>query len=211
MENNEEIKKEEKKHTLLVTIISIALLTAVVMGASYAFFAASVGTGATTNVTVVSKTTDSLAFNPGTALSINATQQNFYSGAGNLTSTTNATANLTANNTEAAQYCYTVSLVVSANNFVYSVDSTKPEITFSISKNGTDIIKDQDITTLNSTLNVPTTLGGSILKHQLSAAASQSVTDTFVPTITFVNLGTNQKANENKSLTAVIQFTKVDC
>ena len=127
-----------------------------------------------------------------------------------LSATTNATVSLTANNVNSAEYCYTVDLIISSNNFAYSVNSSTPELTFNLAKNSINIISNRDITTTTGTIKIPTIAGGSVYIHHITAAADATVVDTIVPTVNFINLGTNQRLNEDKSLSAVLQFTKVD-
>lgn len=206
----------ENKNTLIVTIISVAVLVVGVVGATYAYFAASVGTGASTNISVQTKTTDTVSFNPGTAISIVATQQNFYEGAGNQTGTTTATAVLTANNTAAASYCYTVDFIVTTNTFVKTSGSTA-ELTLTLTKSAAGasavtLLNALDITLYTAgTTHIPTTTGGSVYIHQINAAAGATVTDTFVPTVTFINLATDQASNEGKTFSGTLTFTKVAC
>ena len=53
---------EEKKKTIIYVVISIGLLLAAVVGATFAYFTAQRGEGANINITSTSGKTDSLTF-----------------------------------------------------------------------------------------------------------------------------------------------------
>ena len=113
----------------IVTSIFIAVLTIATLTATYAYFQAKIGTGSTTNTTVTAKTIDGLTFNQGTNLSITATQTNFASGKGNLSSSTSPTVTLKARNDAAANYNYKACLNVTENTFVHSqISSTETSL-----------------------------------------------------------------------------------
>ena len=208
----------EKKNTLLLTVIAIATLLVAVVGATFAYFQAQVGSGASANVQVTSQSTDQLTFNA-VALSVGpATQANFGQNAPSLSDTEQATVSLGANTNGAATYCYTAALNVSSNNFEYTTGPTTntPELTISASKNGTPVVTDQDITILG-TSGQPSSLslGGT---HTITAQANAKSTDTLSITVTFVNLasdqslqGENEVNNLDKTFSGTVNFTQVAC
>ena len=87
--------KKIKKQTIITTLALTTLLLLIV-GATYAFFQAQVGAGTSANVNVTTGTTDSLVFETGEDISINATQQNFNSNSSSLSGTSYAKATLKA-------------------------------------------------------------------------------------------------------------------
>ena len=110
---------------IVITSVLVAILVVGILTATYAYFQARIGTGSTTNATVTAKTIDGLTFNQGTNLSITATQTNFGSGKGNLSSSTSPTVTLKARNDAAASYNYKACLNITENTFVHSqVDET---------------------------------------------------------------------------------------
>ena len=116
--------KENRK--VIITSIIVAVIVVATLTATYAYFQARIGTGSTTNTTVTAKTIDGLTFNQGTNLSITATQTNFASGKGNLSSSTSPTVTLKARNDAAASYNYKACLNVTENSFVHSqISSTE--------------------------------------------------------------------------------------
>ena len=135
--------KNKKQAIILSVIASIALLVLIV-GATYAYFQASGGTGTNTDVRVTTYTTDVFNFEVGNDISIYADATSFASGKGNASGSTFAKAILTANNkTNTATEHYYLYLNISNNTFTYSIDNNTPEILLSI-KDGSN----NEITTL---------------------------------------------------------------
>lgn len=213
---------ENRKNTILLTVIAVATLLVAVVGATFAYFTAQGGSSVQTPVKVNTAQTSNGSFVINGQISINATQENFYQGAGNQTSTATATVTYTASSTAASDFCYTVGLQVTANNFVYTTAPTNtPELTFTARKNAnasdmtsaTTLIDAQDITTTtaSTTIQVPTSVGGGEYKHQISATQGQKITDQWDFTVTLVNLESDQNANTGKAFTGQIVFTHVEC
>ncbi len=118
----------DKKNTLLLTVIAIATLLVAVIGATFAYFTAQAGAGAQANVNVTTSTTDTATFSKFDNLSINATLQNFDKDDASLTAATQGYVNFTPSNAEgrgSVDYCYTVEIEISKNEFIYSLDKTK--------------------------------------------------------------------------------------
>ena len=213
---------ENRKNTILLTVIAVATLLVAVVGATFAYFTAQGGTSAQTPVNVQTAQTSNGSFVTNGQISINATQENFYQGAGNQTSTATANVTYTASSTAASDFCYTVGLQVTANNFVYTTAPTNtPELTFTARKNAnasdmtsaTTLIDAQDITTTtaSTTIQVPTSVGGGEYNHQISATQGQKITDQWDFTVTLVNLESDQNANTGKTMTGQIVFNQVEC
>ena len=212
---------ENRKNTILLTVIAVATLLVAVVGATFAYFTAQGGTSAQTPVNVQTAQTSNGSFFTNGQISINATQENFYQGAGNQTSTATAKVEYTASSTAASDFCYTVGLQVTANNFVYTTEESTPELTFTARKSAnasdmtsaTTLIDAQDITTTtaSTTIKVPTSVGGGEYNHQINAAQGQKITDQWDFTVTLVNLDSDQNANTGKSFTGQIVFNQVEC
>lgn len=204
---------ENRKNTILLTVIAVATLLVAVVGATFAYFTAQGGTAASRPVTVTTHTTDSATFSIAKDLKIEADQTNFAEGKGDASDSTTATATFKANDTEAANFCYNVDLEVTTNNFVYSKANTTnaAELTFTAVKGGTTLVNAADITTGTATVHVPNTAGGTNYEHKISADAGQEITDNWSFTVTFVNLDLDQNDNTEKSFGGTIKFTKVTC
>lgn len=227
---------ENRKNTILLTVIAVATLLVAVVGATFAYFTAQ-GTGSQQKeIEVTSETINSMAFYIDKNIDIEATTGKFTQGGSDVTDTITATATFNANNSQAADFCYTVDLIVSANTFAYTVLNTErlPELTLHVTKDAettgtpTDIIAvpttEADAGDLTgdspSTINIPTTAGGSDYKHKISADAGERVVDTWKVTVTFVNHDFDQSSpgeqgigevNTGKEFRATLKFSSTAC
>ena len=227
---------ENRKNTILLTVIAVATLLVAVVGATFAYFTAQ-GTGSQQKeIEVTSETIDSMAFYIDKNIDIEATTANFTDGGSDVTDTITATATFNANNSKAAEFCYTVDLIVSSNTFDYTVLNTErlPELTLHVTKDAetagtpTDIIAvpttEADAGDLTgdspSTINIPTTAGGSNYKHKISADAGERIVDTWKVTVTFVNHDFDQSSpgeqgtgevNTGKEFRATLKFSSTAC
>ena len=204
--------KKNKKQYL---IIAVATLLVITIGFTAAYFQAQVGTGATANVTVTTKTTDLLTFSKGNDISITATQANFGSGAGNRTGTTTATATLLANNdTNSATNTYNVYLYIQANNFKYTTTPTNtPELMLTITNPNNEAVTSLTGLTYTTSGGVSgfdiTTKKGLIqIASDYTITSTGTKTDTWNITVTLVNLNNDQQANTGKTFTGQIIIQK---
>ena len=211
---------ENRKNTILLTVIAVATLLVAVVGATFAYFTAQGGTSVQTPVNVTTASTSNGSFQTSGAITINATQENFGQDDGDQTGQATGTVTYTASSTAASDFCYTVTLDITANNFVYTTDPTNtPELTFTARKSAaaTDmtsavtLIDTLDITTKTDDVQIPTTTGGAEYVHQISATEGQTVNDQWRFTVTFVNLDSDQNANTGKSFTGQIVFAQTEC
>ena len=210
---------ENRKNTILLTVIAVATLLVAVVGATFAYFTAQGGTTKQTPVTVTTASTSNGSFQTSGAITINATQENFGQDAGDQTGEATGTVTYTASSTAASNFCYTVTLDITANTFGYTTGESTPELTFTAEKaasatdltSPTTLINAQDITTVTSDIQIPTTTGGAEYVHQISATEGQTVNDQWRFTVTFVNLDSDQNANTGKSFTGQIVFAQTEC
>ena len=210
----------ESSKTKIISIVTTIAFLLMVIGATYAYFAAQTGEGASTDIKINANTTDVFTFETGSAISISLNQENFASGTGNQSGTTYAKAMLTANNkTNTATEHYYLYLNIKSNTFVYSQDNTKPEILLKITdKNGTEVKptlegleyktvidgkgvnqSGYDITTYNDVLPI---------YENKEITTTSSITEQWNITITFINYDFNQSANAGKSLSATLMIQK---
>lgn len=210
----------ENKKTKIISIVSLIALAITLITATYAYFAAQTGEGASTDIKINANTTDVFTFETGSAISISLNQENFASGTGNQSGTTYAKAMLTANNkTNTATGHYYLYLNIKSNSFVYSQDNTKPEILLKITdKNGVEVkptlegleyktITDgkgvsqsgYDITTYNDVLPI---------YENKEITTTSSIEEQWNISITFINYDFNQSANAGKSLSATLMIQK---
>ena len=194
--------------------IAIAALLVFAVGGTYAFFQVLGGNTETRNVTVQTNTTDSLSFNVSKDIEINASRENFYENAGNLTDTTVATARLVPNSkTHTASDNYNVYVVIDANNFVYTTPNHTPEILLTITDpNGNRTGNITGLTGTNGVYDITTRTGAFLVasNYEISADTAAGTTQEWTMTVTLVNLDTDQNLNTGKILTGSIYVTKED-
>ena len=123
----------EKNKTKIVTIVSLLALLMLIIGATYAYFAAQTGEGSQTDIRINANTVDTLTFETGDPITLTLDQENFAEGKGNQTGSTFAKAMLTANNkTNTATQNYYLYLSIYTNTFGYSINTDTPELILSI-------------------------------------------------------------------------------
>jgi hypothetical protein len=218
---------ENKKNTILLTVIAVATLLVAVVGATFAYFSAAGGTGTTGNVTVSTGTAASSEFGTMNAINLYADASTFAEGGKDVTGSSTGTVKWTAPGAVGTAtpsvadrtFCYTAALEITANTFVKSAANTSNvnELEFTAVKGTTTIIDKQSLVNLTTgeavtgTINIPTTKGGTDLKHTLVAEAGDSVSDSWTITVTLKNQAFNQNDNAGKQFTGVIRFNKTTC
>ena len=218
---------ENKKNTILLTVIAVATLLVAVVGATFAYFTASGAQGTTGNVTVSTGTAASSEFGVIKALNLYADATTFAQGGDDVTGETTGTVKWTAPGAAGTAtpsvadrtFCYTAALEITANTFVKSAANTSNvnELEFTAVKGTTTIIDKQSLVNLTTgkavtgTINIPTTKGGTDLKHTLVAEAGDSVSDSWTITVTLKNQKFVQNDNAGKQFTGVIKFNKTTC
>mgnify|MGYP000672909426 FL=1 len=218
---------ENKKNTILLTVIAVATLLVAVVGATFAYFTASGAQGTTGDVTVSTGTAASSEFGVIKALNLYADATTFAQGGADVTGETTGSVKWTAPGAtqehtpdEAERsFCYTAALNITANTFTVSAANTEKlnELEFT-AKKGEKVLLDKvslvDMDTKagkTGSINIPTTADGSEYTHKLIADAGASLTDEWTITVTLKNLDMNQNENTGKQLTGQIAFTKVNC
>ena len=194
---------DKRKNLVIVTMITIIVIILGVLGASYAYFQGSIAGNGLSNIKTIANSLDNLVFTPGSDITITANQSNFGSGSGNRSGSTTSTVTLTARNDASSTHYYRMYLLISENTFVYT-NGTTPELTLTVTKNGTTVINAMDVTTTNGVIDIPVSSGSTVSKQPITASAGSTTTDTWVATVTFVNLNSNQNENVGKGFRAVL-------
>lgn len=218
---------ENKKNTILLTVIAVATLLVAVVGATFAYFTASGAQGTTGNVTVSTGTAASSEFGTMNAINLYADASTFAEGGKDVTGSSTGTVKWTAPGAAGTvtpsladrTFCYTAALEITANTFVKSAANATNvnELEFTAVKGTETIIDKQSLVTLTTgeavtgTINIPTTKGGTDMKHTLVADAGASVSDSWTITVTLKNQAFNQNDNAGKQFTGVIRFNKTTC
>ena len=204
--------KNKKQAIILSVIASIALLVLIV-GATYAYFQASGGTGTSANLRVTTYTTDVFNFEVGNDISIYADATSFASGKGNASGSTFAKAILSANNkTNSATKYYYLYLNISKNTFTYTQNEDTPEILLTIKDDaGNEITSINDLTYKTVTdgkgatikgFDITTGIGLITILDNKEITANPQKTDTWNVTVTFINYDKDQSKNAGKSFNA---------
>ena len=212
----------EKNKTKIVTIASLLALVMLIIGATYAYFAAQTGEGSQTDIRINANTVDTLTFETGDPITLTLDQENFAQGAGNQTGSTFAKAMLTANNkTNTATEHYYMYLNITGNTFTYTQDEETPEILLTITDTNNN-----EITNINGLTHTTVTdaSGASISGFDITnksglitlfdnreITTTSSITEEWNVTVTYVNYNVDQSANAGKSFNAklVIQKNKL--
>ena len=208
----------KNKKAIVLSVIAVITLLALIIGATYAYFQASGGTGTSANLRVTTYTTDVITFEVGSDIEIYADQTTFASGKGNASGTTFARATLTANNkTNSATENYNLFLNISDNTFAYSVDTNTPELILTIKdKSNNEVTSIEGLTYKTVTDGKGTTIKGFDItnKNGLLTLFNKDITTTSTTveewnvTVTFVNYNKDQTGNAGKKFDAQLIISK---
>lgn len=220
MKENKEKKMTKNQKT---SIIVLLLLLVTVISATYAYFTAQRGSGGSAEINVEAGTTDSLIFDNGDAITIDANSDNFAKGKGNRDGETEVRAHLVANNTNnTATEQYYVYLNIEKNPFVYTNSDTPELVLQVIDPDGQELDAIDGLTpvTIESTeedgsqikgFDITTTSGLVAIKKMYTISASPNEEDplkngktdhTWKIKIILVNLDQDQQVNTGKTFKA---------
>ena len=210
---------ENKKQAIILSVIASIALLVLIVGATYAYFQASGGTGTNTDVKVTTYTTDVFNFEVGSDISIYADATSFASGKGNASGSTFAKAILTANNkTNTSTKNYYLYLNISNNTFAYTQNESTPELLLTITDASGNAVT--DITSLAyktvtdgkgtsiSGYDITNKSGLITLFNNKEITASPTKTDEWNITVTLVNYDKDQSKNAGKSFSAKLMIQK---
>ncbi len=224
---------DNRKNTILLTVIAVATLLVAVVGATFAYFSAQGGGTKTNNLEVKTEAAASSSFSIDKNLAILANMDNFGPGGtkedNTQTDTMTGTIEFTAGTGEAAQteFCYTAALAwngATPNDFVDTASDT-PDLTLTVTKktgwngNGYDttttIWDNVDITTSDlraNFTNIPIATGSGEYTHSFTAAEGKMAREQILVTVNFnYDPDVNQTANAGKTLTGTLTFTQAVC
>lgn len=210
---------EDKKSTVILTVIAVATLLVSLVGATFAYFSTTGDTYKEAAVTVKTGSAGLSAFDIDNAIDISANASNFGKESGSKTGTATGTVTWTApkaiegvEDTSTYDFCYTVAINISDNDFIYTVNEETPELTLNVTKGATTIISNKDITKFKGDITIPSSNEENASNiNKLSATAGNSAIDVWKATVTLVNLETPQNDNTGKTLKGLMTFTSVTC
>ena len=205
-------KKPNEKKVLVLSFLGVLTFIAVVVGATFAYFAAQSGGTGNINVNANTGTTDNLSFQVGEAISLTASQEDFGQGTGNKSGSTYARAILTANNTtNTATRNYYVYLNILNNDFEYTTEDEQGEILLKVTDpDGTEVTSIPGLTRKTSGtgdnqvtgFDITTKTGSITIADNYEIVSTGTETQEWQVEVIFVNLDSDQNANTNKTFNA---------
>ena len=206
------------KKQIILSIITIFVLSALIIGATFSYFQAQGDTSSQTSATVKTYTTDVFSFETGNAISFSLNQENFTSGKGNQTGSTFAKTILTANNkTNTATEHYYLYLNISNNTFTYTQNENTPEILLTIT-DGTNPVT--NITSLTyktvtdgkgnriSGYDITNKKGLITLFSNREITTTSTKTENWNITVTFINYNLDQSKNAGHTFSGKVLIQK---
>lgn len=222
---------DNKKNTVLLTVIAVATLLVAVVGATFAYFTAQGGGTATDNIEVRTEAAASSSFSIDKNLAILANMSNFAQGTGSTQSDTmTGTIEFTAGTGTGAQteFCYSATIAwnsATPRDFV-DTSAEQDDLTLTVTKNsdwtgsdyttkGTAIWTNKAVTTSAQRSNftkIPTTADGNEFIHHMTASAGTTAREQILVTLSFNYSGTvDQTANAGKTLTGTLTLKQENC
>ena len=208
----------QNKKQIILSIIAIVTLAILVIGASFAYFAAQGNTSAQTSATVKTYTVDVFSFETGDPISFSLNQGNFASGKGNQTGSTFAKAILTANNkTNTATDHYNLYLNISENTFTYTQNENTPEILLTITDGTNPVTNITSLTYKTVTDGKGNSISGYDITNKtglIELFSNREITTTSTKTenwnitVTFINYNADQSKNAGNTFSGKMLIQK---
>ena len=210
-------KENVRKVILAILFVLILVVIALFIGRFTYSYLGPAPTDELTGTGEVTPSGDTIIFSKGNDLSLSASTDNFHTGSGNLTDTTNPQVRLIASSdTNDASTTYFAGIRIYENTYTYSSGTTAELILSVYDENGTLLeassdtlsfvevngVKGFDITGLTGAYNIA-------IDHPISTTSSTNgTTHTWTFTLTFVNLDTDQSINETANLEMEVVLQK---
>ena len=206
------------KKQIILSILTIFVLSALIIGATFSYFQAQGDTSSQTSATVKTYTTDVFSFETGNAISFSLNQENFTSGKGNQTGSTFAKTILTANNkTNTATEHYYLYLNISNNTFTYTQNENTPEILLTITDGTNHVTNLTSLTYKTVTDGKGNTISGYDITNKkglITLFSNREITTTSTKTenwnitVTFINYNLDQSKNAGKTFSGKVLIQK---
>ena len=203
--------KREKKFLIIIVILLLLLI-----GGTFAYFMAQTKDEANVDVDMISDKLDNLTYTVDKNINLLVNQFNLANGEDNVADTSTATVSFIANQTsKSAEAYYNIYFYIERNPYIYTTEDKKAEIILNIydvnnnevtSIEGLDYVSAENAngTTING-FDITEKAGLYTVSLNTKITSNSSITatkQTWKVKLTFVNLTSNQVANENKKLTA---------
>ena len=211
-------KENIRKLLLAIIFVLILIVIALFIGKFTYSYLGPAPTDELTGTGEVTPSGDTIIFSKGNDLSLSASTDNFHTGSGNLTDTTNPQVRLIASSdTNNASTTYYAGIRIYENTYSYSTTNETAELILSVYDENGDLleassdtlsfvdvggVKGFDITGLTGAYNIA-------IDHPISTTSSTNgTTHTWTFTLTFVNLDTDQSINETANLEMEVVLQK---
>ncbi len=204
---------KNKKQALILSIVAVVTLITLIVGATYAYFKAQGGTGGSSDVNVITATTDLLTFKIDKAINIGISQSEFKKGNPDASDSTGAHATLTASNSknvEKTTRSYNIYFVIDTNDFEYTTQNGTPELYLNVTDpNGNRLENITGLVHYDKGFDITTRTGGFLLvpDYDIEATRGNTITQDWKVEVTFANLDTDQSKNMGKSLSGKLFVT----
>ena len=204
---------KEMKKTMLLSIVGVLTLITLVAGATYAYFKAQGGEGGSSDVNVITATTDLLTFKIDKAINISISQSELKKGGSDVSDSTGAHATLTASNSknvEKTTRSYNIYFVIDTNDFEYTTQDGTPELYLNVTDpNGNKLENITGLVHYDKGFDITTRTGGFLLvpDYDIEATRGNTITQDWKVEVTFANLDTDQSKNMGKSLSGKLFVT----
>ena len=204
---------KEMKKTMLLSIVGVLTLITLVVGATYAYFKAQGGEGGSSDVNVITATTDLLTFKIDKAINISISQSELKKGGTDVSDSTGAHATLTASNSknvEKTTRSYNIYFVIDTNDFEYTTQDGTPELYLNVTDpNGNKLENITGLVHYEKGFDITTRTGGFLLvpDYDIEATRGNTITQDWKVEVTFANLDTDQSKNMGKSLSGKLFVT----
>ena len=205
--------EKNKKQALILSIVGVLTLIALVVGATYAYFKAQGGTGGSSDVNVITATTDLLTFKIDKAINISISQSELKKGGTDVSDSTGAHATLTASNSKNVEKTtrrYNIYFVIDTNDFEYTTQDGTPELYLNVTDpNGNKLENITGLVHYDKGFDITTRTGGFLLvpDYDIEATRGNTITQDWKVEVTFANLDTDQSKNMGKSLSGKLFVT----
>ena len=208
-------KENIRKLLLAIIFVLILIVIALFIGKFTYSYLGPAPTDELTGTGEVTPSGDTIIFSKGNDLSLSASTDNFHTGSGNLTDTTNPQVRLIASSdTNNASTTYFAGIRIYENTYTYSSGTTADVILTVKDESGENITtsSDNSLSYVTVTDASGTSISGFditgktgafniVAEHPISTTSSTTgTTQTWTFTITFVNYTYDQSINENATL-----------
>ena len=206
-----------KKQNKLLIILFILTFLALTISTAFAIFTATRETFETRKDKASSTIMETVVFDTGGAININANSANFKEGMPSIVSETTGTVNLIAGSdtSRLASYKYNVTLNIDNNNFEYSTPDEKPELILMVTDpNGNKVRNINGLKFVSEGgyegFDITKTTGNYFIVQNYKIETASNIIHSWKFEIVFVNYPLNQNINAGKYLNGYITLDHGD-